>query len=59
MTNQEHSSTFAERPVWERKVVTIGFTGIYTDETAEADGVSLAGKQSIRFKMKARLLIPD
>jgi hypothetical protein len=22
-------------------------------------GVSLAGKQSIRFKMKARLLIPD
>jgi hypothetical protein len=40
-------------------VVTIGFTGPYTDETAEADGVSLAGKQSIRFKTKARLLIPD
>jgi hypothetical protein len=59
VTNQEHSPTFAERPVWERKVVTIGFTGTYTDETAEADGVSLAGKRSIRFKMKARLLIPD
>jgi hypothetical protein len=26
VTNQEHSLTFAERPVWERKVVTIGFT---------------------------------
>jgi hypothetical protein len=44
VTNQEHSPTFAERPVWERKVVTIGFTGTYTDETAEADGVALAGK---------------
>ena len=40
-------------------MVTIGFTGTYTDETAEADGVAIAGKQSIRFKMKARLLIPD
>ena len=57
VTNQEHSPTFAERPVWERKVVTIGFTGTYTDETAE--GVALAGKQSIRFKSKLRLPIPD
>ena len=30
VTNQEHSPTFGERPVWERKVVTIGFTGTYT-----------------------------
>ena len=35
VTNQEHSPTFGARPVWERKVVTIGFTGTYTDETAE------------------------
>jgi hypothetical protein len=33
--------------------------GIYTDETAEGDGIALAGKQSIRFKSKLRLLIPD
>src|SRR5258705_12300086 len=32
VTNQEHSPTFAERPVWERKMVTIGFTATYTDE---------------------------
>jgi len=59
VTNQEHSPTYSARPVWERKVVTIGFTGTYTDESAEADGVSLAGKQSIRFKWRLRLLIPD
>ncbi len=31
VTNQEHSPTFGARPHWERKVVTIGFTGTYTD----------------------------
>jgi hypothetical protein len=59
VTNQEHSPTFGERPIWERKVVTIGFTGTYTDETAEGDGIALAGKLSIRFKSKLRLLVPD
>ena len=59
VTNQEHSPTFGERPNWKRKVVTIGFTGTYTDELAEGDGIALAGKQSIRFKSKLRLLIPD
>ena len=59
VTNQEHSPTFGARPIWERKVVTIGFTGTYTDETAEGDGIALAGKQSIRFKSKLRLLVPD
>ena len=59
VTNQEHSPTFGERPVWERKVVTIGFTGTYTDDFAESDGIALAGKQSIRFKSKLRLLVPD
>jgi hypothetical protein len=28
-------------------------------ETAEADGIALAGKPSIRFKSKLRLPIPD
>jgi hypothetical protein len=59
VTNQEHSPTFGARPVWERKVVTIGFTGTYTDVSAEGDGIALAGKQSIRFKSRLRLLIPD
>ncbi|WP_225711813.1 hypothetical protein [Bradyrhizobium semiaridum] len=59
VTNQEHSPTYGERPVWERKVVTIGFTGTYTEDTAETEGIALAGKQSIRFRSKLRLLIPD
>ena len=59
VTNEEHSPTYGARPVWERKIVTIGFTGTYTDAVAEADGIALAGKQSIRFKSKLRLLIPD
>ena len=59
VTNEELSPTYGARPVWERKTVTIGFTGTYTDEAAEADGIALAGKQSIRFKSKLRLLIPD
>ena len=59
VTNQEHSPTFGERPVWERRIVTIGFTGTYTEEGAESDGIALAGKQSIRFKSRLRLLVPD
>ncbi|MBR0870977.1 hypothetical protein JQ633_11455 [Bradyrhizobium tropiciagri] len=59
VTNEEHSPTYGERPVWERKVVTIGFTGSYTDEAAETEGIALAGKQSIRFRSKLRLLVPD
>ncbi|MGY2988221.1 MULTISPECIES: hypothetical protein [unclassified Bradyrhizobium] len=59
VTNEEHSPTDGERPVWERKVVTIGFTGTYTDQTAEGDGMPLAGKQSIRFRSKLRLLVAD
>jgi T3SS negative regulator,GrlR len=59
VTNQEHSSTFGERPNWERKVVTIGFSGSYTDVSADGEGIALAGKQSIRFKSKLRLLVPD
>jgi hypothetical protein len=39
--------------------VTNGFAGTYTDEMAESDGIALAGKQSIRFNSKQRLLIPD
>jgi len=59
LTNEEHSPSFDERPVWGRKVVTIGFSGTYADETAYGEGIALAGKQSIRFKGNLRLLVPD
>jgi len=59
MTNQEHTLANGERPIWEKRVVTMGYTGTYDDETIEAVGTSLVGKQSIRFNVKLRLLIPD
>jgi hypothetical protein len=59
LTNLEHTPSFGERPIWERKVVTIGFTGTYNDETADGEGISLAGKKSIRFRSRLRLLVPD
>ena len=59
MTNQEHTPANGERPVWEKRVVTMGYTGTYTDETIESFGTSLVGKQSVRFNAKLRLLIPD
>jgi hypothetical protein len=59
VTNQEHTPTFGQQPIWGRKVVAIGFTGTYTDDTAEGDGIALAGKQNMRFKSRLRLLIPD
>src|SRR5260370_21682863 len=59
VTHEEHSPTFGARPNWERKVVTIGFTGTYTDNSAEGDGMALASNHALRFKSKLRLLIPD
>src|SRR4029079_2023029 len=46
LTNEEHSHSFDERPVWGRKVVTIGFSGTYTDETAHGEGTAPAGHKS-------------
>jgi len=59
ITNEEHTPSHGERPIWEKRVVTMGYTGTYNDETIESYGTSLVGKQSIRFKANLRLLIPD
>ncbi len=59
ITNLEHTASNGERPIWEKRVVTIGFTGTYDEETVESIGTSLVGKQSIRFQAKMRMLIPD
>jgi T3SS negative regulator,GrlR len=59
LTNHEHTPTYGERPVFGRKDVSIGFTGSYRDDSAEADATALAGKQSVRFKAELRLLVPD
>jgi hypothetical protein len=42
-----------------RKVVSIGFSGTYSDDGAELEAIALAGKQSFRFKSIYRLLFAD
>jgi hypothetical protein len=42
-----------------RKVVTMGFTGTYTDDGAEFEATALVGKRSVRLKVIFRLLIAD
>jgi hypothetical protein len=56
-TNQDHTKEpgLASLP-FARKVVTIGFSGTYTDEGAEVENTGLFGKQSLRFKSTFRLL---
>ena len=48
-TTQEHTRFLGKHP-WAGKVVTLGFTGTYSDDGAEIEAVALVGKQSARFK---------
>jgi hypothetical protein len=41
-----------------RHVVSMGFTGTYTDDGAEYDATCLVGKRSIRLNVIFRLLVP-
>jgi hypothetical protein len=54
-TTQEHTRFLGKHP-WARKVVTLGFMGTYSDDSAEIDAVALVGKQSVRFKSILQLL---
>ena len=58
MTSQEHSQAPVTRPM-ARRIVSIGFSGTYTDQGAEAGGTALVGKRSIRYEAIFRLLIAD
>jgi hypothetical protein len=58
MTSREHSPISVAYP-WAGKVITIGFTGTYSDTGAEFEATALAGKQSFRFKSVYRLLFAD
>src|SRR6266403_36688 len=49
ITSQEHSPIVGSHP-WALKVVSIGFSGTYSDDGAELEAIALAGKQSFRFK---------
>jgi len=58
MTSQEHSPIAGTYP-WARKIISIGFTGTYSDDGAEFEATALAGKQSFRFKSIYRLLFAE
>ena len=54
-TTQEHTR-FLGKHLWAGKIVTLGFTGTYSNDGAEINAVALVGKQSVRFKSILRLL---
>lgn len=58
VTSREHTLNLATRP-FARKVATIGFSGTYTLQGAEANNTALLGKRSILFSTSLRLLLPD
>lgn len=58
MTSKEHTQALGTRPM-ARRVVSIGFSGAYTDIGAEATGTALIGKQSVRYDANFRLLLAD
>jgi hypothetical protein len=56
--SQEHTLAFATRP-FARKLVSVGFTGTYDDETAEFNAAVLLGKRSVQMAATLRLLLAD
>ncbi|MGY4308046.1 hypothetical protein ACVIJ6_005289 [Bradyrhizobium sp. USDA 4369] len=58
VTSQEHKLDLATR-VFARKVATIGFSGTYTDHSAENANTALLGSRSIPFRTTLRLLLAD
>jgi hypothetical protein len=55
-TTREHTPFHGKHP-WRGKVVTLGFTGTYSDDGAEIDAAALVGKQSVRFKSILRFVV--
>ena len=58
MTTREHEPGPITN-LFALKVVTMGFTGTYTDDGAELEATALVGKRSVRLKVILRLLIAD
>jgi hypothetical protein len=58
LTTREHEPGLITT-LFARKVVTMGFTGTYTDDGAEFEATALVGKRSVRLKVIFRLLIAD
>jgi hypothetical protein len=57
-TTREHKPELITQ-LFARKVVTMGFTGTYSDEGAEFEATALVGKRSARLHVIFELLIAD
>ena len=58
MTHQEHTKAPIWRPMAGR-VVSVGFSGTYTDKSVEVGFTALVGKRSIRYDASLRLLVAE
>jgi hypothetical protein len=58
LTTREHEPALITQ-FFARKVVTMGFTGTYTDDGAEFEATALVGKRSARLHVTFRLLVAD
>ena len=58
MTSEEHTLAPATRPM-ARRIVSIGFSGTFTNMDAEAGGTALIGKRSVRYDAIFRLVVAD
>ena len=58
LTTREHTQA-PITALFARNVVTIGFTGTYTDDGAEFEAAALISKRSVRMKATIRLLMAD
>jgi hypothetical protein len=58
LTTREHKPELITA-LFARKVVTMGFTGTYSEEGAEFEATALVGKRSVRLHVIFLLLIPD
>jgi hypothetical protein len=58
MIHQEHTKAPIWRPMAGR-VVSVGFSGTYTDKSAEVGFTALVGKRSMRYDASLRLLVAD
>jgi hypothetical protein len=57
--NQEYTPAPITRPMARKGVVTIGFSGTYTDTYAQFELTALVGKRSLRYHASLRLLVAD
>jgi len=56
IVNQEHTPAKGENPVFGGHEVGIGFSGACTPESAELEGIALAGKRSLRLAATLKLM---